>query len=47
MDHLYYFLKVLKNFLYNAQNSKKTAPMALECPKTPSWAFSAPRLAKK
>jgi hypothetical protein len=22
MDHLYYFLKVLKNVLYNAQNAK-------------------------
>jgi hypothetical protein len=22
MDHLYYFLKVLKNVLYNAQNTK-------------------------
>jgi hypothetical protein len=46
MDHLYYLLKVLKNVLYNAQNAKLTAPMASECPKTPSWAFSAPRLAK-
>jgi hypothetical protein len=40
-------LKVLKNVLYNAQNDQQTAPMASECPKTPSWAFSAPRLAKK
>ena len=46
MDHLYYFLKVLKNVLYNAQNAKYTAPMASECPQTPSWAFSAPCLAK-
>jgi hypothetical protein len=47
MDHLYYFLKVLKNVLYNAQNAKYTTPMASERPKTPSWDFSAPRLAKK
>jgi hypothetical protein len=47
MDHYYYLLKVLKNVLYNAQNDQQTAPMALEHPKTPSWAFSAPRLAKK
>jgi hypothetical protein len=47
MDHLYYFLKVLKNVLYNPQNAKMTAPMASELPKTPSWAFSVPRLAKK
>jgi hypothetical protein len=40
-------LKVLKNVLYNAQNDQQTAPMASERPKTPSWAFSAPRLAKK
>jgi hypothetical protein len=46
MDHLYYFLKVLKNVLHNAQNAKYTAPMDSERPKTPSWAFSAPRLAK-
>jgi hypothetical protein len=46
MDLLYYFLKVLKNVLYNAQNAKYMAPMAPEQPKTPSWAFSAPRLAK-
>jgi hypothetical protein len=46
MDHLYYLLKVLKNVLYNAQNAKKTAPMASKCLKTSSWAFSAPRLAK-
>ena len=46
MDLLYYLLKVLKNVLYNAQNAKMMAPAALERPKTPSWAFSAPRLAK-
>jgi hypothetical protein len=46
MDLLYYFLKVLKYVLYNAQNAKYMAPMALECPKTHSWDFSAPRLAK-
>jgi hypothetical protein len=40
-------LKVLKNVLYNAQIDQQTAPMASEHPKTPSWAFSAPRLAKK
>jgi hypothetical protein len=47
MDHYYYLLKVLKNVLYNAQIDQQTAPMASERPKTPSWAFSAPRLAKK
>jgi hypothetical protein len=47
MDHLYYFLKVLKNVPYSAQNSKWTTPMASEHPKTPSWDFSAPHLAKK
>jgi hypothetical protein len=46
MDHLYYFIKVLKNVLYNAQNAKSTAPMAPERPKTPSRAFLTPRLAK-
>jgi hypothetical protein len=46
MDLLYYLLKVLKYVLYNAQNDKKMAPMASERPKTPSWAFLAPRLAK-
>jgi hypothetical protein len=46
MDHLYYLIKVLKNVLYNAQNTKYIAPMDSERPKTPSWAFSAPRLAK-
>jgi hypothetical protein len=46
MDHLYYFLKVIKNVLYNAQNAQKTAPMASERPKTPSWDFLAPHLAK-
>jgi hypothetical protein len=47
MDHYYYLLKVLKNVFYNAQNDQQTAPMASEHPKTPSWAFLAPRLAKK
>jgi hypothetical protein len=47
MDHYYYLLKVLKNVLYNAQNDQQTAPMASERPKTPSWDFLAPRLAKK
>jgi hypothetical protein len=46
MDLLYYFLKVIKYVLYNAQNAKYMAPMASKCPKTPIWAFSAPRLAK-
>ena len=46
MNHYYYLLKVLKNMLYNAQNDQQTAPMASECPKTPSWAFLAPCLAK-
>ena len=46
-DHLYYFLKVIKNVLYNSQTTKLTAPMASERSKTPSWAFSAPCLAKK
>jgi hypothetical protein len=46
MDLLYYFLKVLKYVLYNAQNSKYMAPMASEHPKTPSWTFLAPDLAK-
>jgi hypothetical protein len=39
MDHYYYFLNVLKNVLYNAQNDQQTAPMASERPKTPSWDF--------
>jgi len=47
MDHYYYLLKVLKNVLYNAQNDQQTAPIASERPKTPSWDFSASRLAKK
>jgi hypothetical protein len=46
MDILYYLLKVIKYVLYNAQNAKYMAPMASECPKTPSWAFSTPDLAK-
>jgi hypothetical protein len=33
--------------LYNAQIDQQTAPIASERPKTPSWAFSAPRLSKK
>ena len=36
MDLLYYFLKVIKYVLYNAQNDKMMAPMASERPKTPS-----------
>jgi hypothetical protein len=47
MDHLYYFLKVLKNMIYNAQTAKETAPMASEHPKTTNWDFLAPHLAKK
>jgi hypothetical protein len=38
---------MLKNFSYSAQNTKWMASMASEHPKTPSWAFSAPGLAKK
>jgi hypothetical protein len=33
MDHYYYFLKVLKNVLYNAQNDQQTALMASDLPK--------------
>jgi hypothetical protein len=32
---------------YNAQNDKLTAPMALEHPKTPLWALSAPQSVEK
>jgi hypothetical protein len=32
---------------YNAQNDQQIAPMASEHPKTPSWDFSTPCLAKK
>jgi hypothetical protein len=46
MDLLYYLLKVLKNVIYNAQNAKYMAPMAPERPKSPSWDFLAPCLAK-
>jgi hypothetical protein len=46
MDLLYYLLKVIKYVLYKAQNAKYMAPMASERPKTPSWTFSAPDLAK-
>jgi hypothetical protein len=46
MDLLYYLLKVLKYVLYNAQNAKYMAPMALERPKTPNWDFSTLHLAK-
>jgi hypothetical protein len=32
---------------YNAQTDKLTAPMALERPKTPVWALSAPQSVEK
>ena len=38
---------ILKKFSYSAEKTKWMAPMALERPKTPSWAFSKPVLAKK
>jgi hypothetical protein len=40
-------LIMIKKCFYSAQNKKYMAPMAPECPKTPSWDFSAPGLAKK
>jgi hypothetical protein len=38
---------ILKKLSYNAQNTKWMASMASKRPKTPSWDFSAPGLAKK
>jgi hypothetical protein len=36
-----------KTYKISLQMALKTMPMDLEHPKTPSWAFSAPHLAKK
>jgi hypothetical protein len=38
---------MVKNLKISLQMPLKTMPMDSECPKTPSWAFSAPHLAKR
>jgi hypothetical protein len=38
---------MVKNYKISLQMAVKTMPMDSECPKTPSWDFTAPHSAKK